>query len=118
MFKPVIFVTVLIFRLVYIIILLFQKLFGGKSKDSTSAAFECGFEPLREMRAPFSTKFFLLLILFVIFDVELAILFPLLINLYVSWGSFDIILWTIGVIILLLGLLVEVCLGKTDWIYS
>jgi NADH:ubiquinone oxidoreductase subunit 3 (subunit A) len=41
-----------------------------------SRPFECGFSPQSSARSPFSLHFFLIAILFIIFDVELVLLFP------------------------------------------
>lgn len=46
----------------------------GKEKSS---AYECGFEPFFLYRVPFSVRFYFVGILFIIFDLEIAFLFPL-----------------------------------------
>lgn len=43
------------------------------TKDKTSP-FECGFDPLSKSRSPFSSHFFLLAVIFLVFDVELALI--------------------------------------------
>nr|YP_009136687.1 NADH dehydrogenase subunit 3 [Tritonia tetraquetra]AKE07292.1 NADH dehydrogenase subunit 3 [Tritonia tetraquetra] len=80
--------------------------------------FECGFDPLSKMRSPFSTRFFLLVVLFLIFDVEIALLFPVLASfsaevsylLLVSLGAF--------LLILLIGMFHEWNEGALDWVSS
>jgi NADH-quinone oxidoreductase subunit A len=52
---------------------LFAKQVGGTEKLST---YECGFEPFEDARNTFDIKFYIIAILFIIFDIEVAFLFP------------------------------------------
>nr|YP_010170651.1 NADH dehydrogenase subunit 3 [Doriprismatica atromarginata]QRZ60633.1 NADH dehydrogenase subunit 3 [Doriprismatica atromarginata] len=77
--------------------------------------FECGFDPLSKMRSPFSTRFFLLVVLFLIFDVEIALLFPVL-NIFTTEMSFmTTSALIIFLMILLFGMFHEWNEGALDW---
>jgi NADH-ubiquinone oxidoreductase chain 3 len=69
--------------------------------------FECGFDPKSTARLPFSLRFFLLAVIFLVFDVEIALLLPLPLSFTQTLLSSTIFSAFIFFIILLLGLLHE-----------
>nr|YP_009668625.1 NADH dehydrogenase subunit 3 [Oreohelix idahoensis]QCW57654.1 NADH dehydrogenase subunit 3 [Oreohelix idahoensis]UKG20816.1 NADH dehydrogenase subunit 3 [Oreohelix idahoensis] len=77
--------------------------------------FECGFEPMSKMRMPFSIRFFILVLLFLIFDVEIALLFPFLSKMMMMQSLSLHLLFISFLSILLIGLLFEWNKGALEW---
>nr|ADK70254.1 NADH dehydrogenase subunit 3 [Epinecrophylla ornata]AIL23333.1 NADH dehydrogenase subunit 3 [Epinecrophylla ornata] len=77
--------------------------------------YECGFDPLGSARLPFSIRFFLVAILFLLFDLEIALLLPL------PWATqlqspLTTLMWSYIIILLLtLGLVYEWIQGGLEW---
>nr|QAU54262.1 NADH dehydrogenase subunit 3 [Cydnidae sp. ITV1034] len=77
--------------------------------------FECGFNPISSARAPFSIQFFLIAILFLIFDIEIAILLPIILTMKWSITSTWMITIMMFIICLVLGLYYEWNNGVLEW---
>nr|YP_003495121.2 NADH dehydrogenase subunit 3 [Platevindex mortoni] len=88
------------------------------SSDEKLTPFECGFDPLSASRTPFSTRFFVLVVLFLIFDVEIALLFPVLTMMVNGSSLFLTSSLFIFLLILLIGLFHEWNEGAIDWVSS
>nr|YP_003058359.1 NADH dehydrogenase subunit 3 [Oryzias luzonensis]BAH84887.1 NADH dehydrogenase subunit 3 [Oryzias luzonensis] len=77
--------------------------------------YECGFDPVGSARLPFSLRFFLVAILFLLFDLEIALLLPL------PWGDqlpcpLTTFFWASAILMLLtLGLVYEWLQGGLEW---
>lgn len=58
--------------------MVFSSMLVGKQKPDSEklSAYECGFEPFNDARNKFDVRFYLLSILFIVFDLEVAFLFP------------------------------------------
>lgn len=78
------------------------------------SSFECGFDPLDRSRNTFSLRFFLLAIVFLIFDIELVLFLPYILRLVRGVGVVVKIIMRGFVVILLLGLAHELNEGSLD----
>nr|UPL66082.1 NADH dehydrogenase subunit 3 [Idiostolus sp.] len=78
--------------------------------------FECGFEPLSSSRMPFSLQFFLIAVLFLIFDIEIAIILPMVITLKFSLMKTWLITLLAFLLILIIGLYHEWYNGMLNWV--
>jgi len=87
--------------------------FGGKNLIEKIYTFECGFDPVNRQRIPFSMQFFIIAILFLIFDMEISIILPL--PLMEEGFLFLKISIIIFVVLLILGLLFEWSNGLLKW---
>nr|YP_009938334.1 NADH dehydrogenase subunit 3 [Lethe nigrifascia]QNU07753.1 NADH dehydrogenase subunit 3 [Lethe nigrifascia] len=77
--------------------------------------FECGFNPMNLPRIPFSLHFFLITVIFLIFDIEIALILPMII----SFKSVNFIIWwkisSFFMIMLLIGLYHEWNQNMLNW---
>jgi len=78
------------------------------------SAYECGFEPFSDARSKFDVRFYLVSILFIIFDLEIAFLFPWAITLgdiglYGFWSMMSFLS------VLTIGFIYEWRKGALDW---
>nr|NP_982315.1 NADH dehydrogenase subunit 3 [Drosophila sechellia]AAF77283.1 NADH dehydrogenase subunit 3 [Drosophila sechellia]QXG19509.1 NADH dehydrogenase subunit 3 [Drosophila sechellia] len=112
----IIFIALLILLITTIVMILASILSKKALIDrEKSSPFECGFDPKSSSRLPFSLRFFLITIIFLIFDVEIALILPMIIIIKYS----NIMIWTITsiifILILLIGLYHEWNQGMLNW---
>ena len=90
-------------------------LFSPRNPDPEKlSAYECGFEPFNDSRMPFDVRFYLVAILFIIFDLEIAFLFPWAISLG-NIGELGFWSMMFFLFILTIGFVYEWKKGALDW---
>ena len=94
---------------------LLSKILSPSSPDSEKlSAYECGFEAFDDARSKFDVKFYLVSILFIIFDLEIAFLFPWAISLG-EIGLYGFCSMMLFLFILTVGFIYEWKKGALDW---
>nr|YP_009658970.1 NADH dehydrogenase subunit 3 [Altica fragariae]QCC71336.1 NADH dehydrogenase subunit 3 [Altica fragariae]QCP68671.1 NADH dehydrogenase subunit 3 [Altica fragariae]QCP68710.1 NADH dehydrogenase subunit 3 [Altica fragariae] len=106
-------IIILIISVLMILLnLISKKSFYDREKNSP---FECGFDPKTSSRLPFSLHFFMITVIFLIFDVEITLLFPLILTLkFTNLINYSFIT-LIFILILLIGIYHEWNQGALTW---
>jgi len=90
-------------------------LFGRGSKDPAKLApYECGFDAFEDSRMRFDVRYYLVAILFIIFDLEIAFLFPWAVSLD-AIGTFGLVAMGIFLAVLVVGFVYEWRKGALEW---
>ena len=98
-----------------LLLLMLGFLIGRGSKDDEKLSpYECGFEPFDDSRMKFDVRYYLVAILFIIFDLEIAFLSPWAVSLDVV-GSFGLIAMGIFLAVLVVGFIYEWKKGALEW---
>nr|ALO77003.1 NADH deshydrogenase subunit 3 [Psilothrix sp. PSI01] len=106
------FILILCSILIILASMLSKKTFMDREKNSP---FECGFDPKSSARTPFSLHFFLIAMIFLIFDVEITLIFPLIMIIKITNMINFLKISIFLLLILLIGLYHEWNQGALNW---
>ncbi len=86
----------------------------GRPDQAKNSAYECGFPAFENSRIPFDVRFYLVAILFIIFDLETAFFFPWALALRrIGWFGFFAMMLFLG--LLVIGFIYEWKRGALEW---
>nr|YP_010349778.1 NADH dehydrogenase subunit 3 [Cassianeura cassiae]UOH96520.1 NADH dehydrogenase subunit 3 [Cassianeura cassiae] len=105
-------VTLINMIILLLIIMISKKCIVDLQKSSP---FECGFNPMTNKRLPFSIHFFLIAVIFLIFDIEIIIIMPMILTMKSSMLNSWIFTSSLFILILLIGLYHEWYNGMLNW---
>lgn len=92
-----------------------NRILGPRRPTSEKlSTYESGMEPIRTARERFSVRFYLVAILFILFDVEIVFMYPWAVN-FLSLGWFGFVEMSIFIVILLVGYYYVIKKGALQW---
>ncbi len=98
-----------------VVLLALGFLIGRGRKDAEKLSpYECGFEAFDDSRMKFDVRYYLVAILFIIFDLEIAFLFPWAVSLD-AVGTFGLVAMAIFLAVLVVGFIYEWKKGALEW---
>ncbi len=86
----------------------------AKSDEQKLSPYECGFEAFEDSRMKFDVRYYLVAILFIIFDLEIAFLFPWAVSLD-TIGGFGLLSMAVFLAVLVIGFIYEWKKGALEW---
>jgi NADH-quinone oxidoreductase subunit A len=113
------YLPILIFMCVTLVMgtvfIILGKLLGPSRPDAEkNSPYECGFEAFEDSRMKFDVRYYLVAILFIIFDLEIAFLFPWAIVLD-QIGTFGLLAMAVFLSVLVIGFIYEWKKGALEW---
>ena len=113
-YAPILILFVVGTALSFLIFFLSFFVASQKPDNEKLSPYECGFDPFDDARGKFDIRFYLVAILFIIFDLEIAFLFPWAVSLG-TIGFLGFISMMIFLFILTIGFIYEWKKGALDW---
>nr|UFK32237.1 NADH dehydrogenase subunit 3 [Aguriahana digitata] len=110
--KHMLVIIIIVMAVMILVMLISKKTIMDLQK---STPFECGFNPMAFKRLPFSIHFFLIAVIFLIFDIEIIIILPMTLTLKSSLMKVWMTTGTVFIIILIIGLYHEWLNGMLNW---
>nr|YP_009711629.1 NADH dehydrogenase subunit 3 [Aphis glycines]QGA47171.1 NADH dehydrogenase subunit 3 [Aphis glycines] len=110
-------ISMIILTLILLILLIIMILINMKMKfnHNKSAPFECGFDPFNKSRIPFSLNFYLIAIIFLIFDIEISIILPMILNFKISNMFYFNMMFMIFFMFMIITIFYEWKFGSLNW---
>ena len=113
------YLPILIFMCITLIMgsvfIILGKLLGPSRPDAEkNSPYECGFEAFEDSRMKFDVRYYLVAILFIIFDLEIAFLFPWAIVVD-EIGTFGLVAMAVFLAVLVIGFIFEWKKGALEW---
>ena len=113
-YLPILLLFIVVFGFIVVNLIGTHLLGPKRSTDRKLESFECGIDVKGNARSPFHVKFFLVAILFVLFDVEVIFMYPWVVN-FKALGLLGFIEMMTFVAFLLIGFVYVVKKGALKW---
>jgi NADH-quinone oxidoreductase subunit A len=113
-YAPILIFLVISTALGLLLLVLGFALGGGQKDTAKLSPYECGFEAFEDSRMRFDVRYYLVAILFIIFDLEIAFLFPWAVSLD-RVGLFGLVAMGIFLAVLIVGFIYEWRKGALEW---
>ncbi|MBH44044.1 MAG: NADH-quinone oxidoreductase subunit A [Gammaproteobacteria bacterium] len=106
----------LVFALIFASLMISVGFAAGPSNPDSekNSPYECGFDPFEDSRMKFDVRYYLVAILFIIFDLEIAFLFPWAVVIH-EIGLTGLLAMAIFLLILTVGFIYEWKKGALEW---
>ena len=113
-YAPVLLYLILVTGMMVFIVVVSHFIGRKELTDVQKIPYECGFDPAGPKEAYFPVKFYIIAMLFIVFDIEIVFFYPWAV-IYKSLGLFGLVEMLIFILVLVLGLVYVIKKGALRW---